>query len=254
LVCVHSLITEGVFTPEGEFLLLPVPATSLLADIEERFRRLLLTRLNRAERLSEAFLNKLLGWNPSGFSVYANQLVCHDEPDRLEKLARYLTRPPLGMDSVRGQNDGRVEVSTPPQPATAETALKLDPLDWIHALCQQIPDPGQHLTSFYGAYANRIRKGLFKDTSPNPSYGPAPQPEPDPASPRATRASWARLIRKVFEVDPLLCPKCGAELKILAVITQPAVVDRILSHLETRSTQARPPPSSRSLHESVPAL
>ena len=72
---IHSLITEGVFTPEGEFLALPVPATSLLADIEERFRRLLRQRLNRAERLSEAFLNNLLGWNPSGFSVYANQLV-----------------------------------------------------------------------------------------------------------------------------------------------------------------------------------
>jgi len=36
---------------------------------------LLLQRLNRAERLSEAFLNNLLGWNPSGFSVDANQLV-----------------------------------------------------------------------------------------------------------------------------------------------------------------------------------
>ena len=52
-----------------------MPAASLLADIEERFRRLLLQRLNRAERLSEAFLNNLLGWNPSGFSVYAHQLV-----------------------------------------------------------------------------------------------------------------------------------------------------------------------------------
>jgi len=72
---IHSLITEGVFTPEGEFLALPVPAASLLADIEERFRRLLLQRLNRAERLSEAFLNNLFGWNPSGFSVYAHQLV-----------------------------------------------------------------------------------------------------------------------------------------------------------------------------------
>jgi len=78
-----------------------VPAASLLADIEERFRRLLLQRLNRAERLSEAFLNNLLGWNPSGFSVDANQLVFDDEPDRLERLARYLTRAPIAVDAVR---------------------------------------------------------------------------------------------------------------------------------------------------------
>jgi len=156
----HSLITEGVFTSEGEFLPLPLPATSLLADIEERFRHLLLKRLNRAQRLSPAFLNKLLGWNPSGFSVYANQLVFHDEPDRLERLARYLTRAPLGVDTVRTKDDGQVEVSTPPLPRTANTVLRLDALDWIHAICQQIPDRGQHLTRYYGAYANRNRNSV----------------------------------------------------------------------------------------------
>ena len=87
---IHSLLTEGVFTPQGEFLPLPIPATSLLEDIEERFRRLLLKRLHHAERLSEEFMNKLMQWNPSGFSVYAEQLVSEQEPQRLEKLARYL--------------------------------------------------------------------------------------------------------------------------------------------------------------------
>jgi len=134
---IHSLITEGVFTPEGEFLALPVPATSLLADIEERFRRSLLQRLNRAERLSEAFLNNLFGWNPSGFSVYSNQLVFDDEPDRLERLTRYLTRAPIAVDAVRTDDDACVEVTTPHQSVTGDTVLQLDPLDWIHAICQQ---------------------------------------------------------------------------------------------------------------------
>ena len=131
-------MTEGVFTPEGEFLALPATAASLLADIEERFRRLLRQRLNRAERLSEAFLNNLLGWNPSGFSVYANQLVFVDEPDRLERLARYLTRAPIAVDAVRTDDDARVEVTTPHQSVTGDIVLQLDPLDWIHAICQQI--------------------------------------------------------------------------------------------------------------------
>ena len=97
-----------------------------------------------------------------------------------------------------------------------------------------IPDRGQHLTRFYGAYANRIRKALFKDGSENPSYRSPPQPEPHPASTATpvNRASWARLIRKVFEVDPLICPNCGAEMKLLAVIAEPKVVDRILARLQ----------------------
>ena len=65
------MVTEGVFTPQGEFVPLPTPATYILPDIEERFRKLLLKSLHRAQRLSETFMNKLLEWNPSGFSVHA---------------------------------------------------------------------------------------------------------------------------------------------------------------------------------------
>jgi len=48
---------------------------------------------------------------------------------------------------------------------------------------------------------------------------------------RSRRRSWARLLRRIFEVDPLLCPRCGVEMKRVAVIQDVAVVDRILAHL-----------------------
>ena len=48
---------------------------------------------------------------------------------------------------------------------------------------------------------------------------------------RRPRPGWARLLRKIFEVDPLLCPKCGVEMEVASVITEPAVIDRILKHL-----------------------
>jgi hypothetical protein len=92
---------------------LPEPPTSILANIEERFRHLLLKRLYRAQRLSQAFRSRLVGWTPSGFSVDANQLVFDHEPHRLERLARYLTRPPMAVSSVRTNDDGRVEVEIP---------------------------------------------------------------------------------------------------------------------------------------------
>ncbi|GAH54145.1 unnamed protein product, partial [marine sediment metagenome] len=46
-----------------------------------------------------------------------------------------------------------------------------------------------------------------------------------------SRASWARLIKKVYEVDPLVCKKCQSPMKILAVITDPEEVKKILRHL-----------------------
>jgi hypothetical protein len=43
--------------------------------------------------------------------------------------------------------------------------------------------------------------------------------------------TWARLIQKIYEVDPLICPKCGSEMKVLAVITDRYEVRKILKHL-----------------------
>ena len=45
------------------------------------------------------------------------------------------------------------------------------------------------------------------------------------------KRAWARLLAKVYEVDPMVCPKCGAEMKVIAVIEDPDELRRILRHL-----------------------
>lgn len=49
----------------------------------------------------------------------------------------------------------------------------------------------------------------------------------------ARKRAWARLLAKVYEVDPLVCPKCGAEMKVIAIIEDPDKLKRILRHLVT---------------------
>jgi hypothetical protein len=62
-----------------------------------------------------------------------------------------------------------------------------------------------------------------------------PQPydveEADSVSDKESRSTWARLIAQVYEVDPLVCPRCSAPMRILAVITEPEEVRKILRHL-----------------------
>ena len=70
-----------------------MPATYIIKDIEENFRKILLERLHRAERLSKDFMNKLLQWNPSGFSAFAGQVVFDDEPQKLEQLTDMVHAP-----------------------------------------------------------------------------------------------------------------------------------------------------------------
>ena len=144
---VHALATDGLLAREGEF----VPLEPDVRAVEERFRRLVIAALARAERLSEEFALTLLSWERSGFSVYAEQVVLAEEKARLARLARYVARAPLPDARVREGPDGRLLVRTGP----GEVAFS--PLELIHALSQQIPDRGQHLVRYYGAYANRAQ-------------------------------------------------------------------------------------------------
>ena len=66
---------------------------------------------------------------------------------------------------------------------------------------------------------------------------------------RKSQANWARLIQKVYEVDPLECPQCHHTMRIIAVIDEIAVIRRILKHLrlwepapEQPNHPARDPP------------
>ncbi len=243
---VHCLVTEGAFTREREFL--PLLFVDVRA-IERLFQALLLRRLYAAERLSEEFIERLEGWRHSGFSVYGEQVVMPDEPERLERLARYLTRPPLPVASVSHDDDGRVRVKTPPDPRTGATELLLDPLEWVHRICLQIPDPRYHLTRSYGAYANKVRRLRVPGGDIPPRVSTEEEEETDFV--KARKASWARLIRRIYEVDPLLCPRCATVMDVLAVITEPSVIDRILRHrtdagIDGPFEEARPPPPATS--------
>ena len=73
-----------------------------------------------------------------------------------------------------------------------------------------------------------------------PDNPPVQLPPLEPAQ-RAARSRWARLIARIYEVSPLSCPNCGAEMRILALITDPGVIGAILSHLDLPT---RPPARS----------
>ena len=50
------------------------------------------------------------------------------------------------------------------------------------------------------------------------------------------------MIRKVFEVDPLLCPSCGGKMSIIVFIEDHKVIDKIIAHLKLTFMAERPPP------------
>ncbi len=274
----HAIVTEGVFTKDGRYHPVIWPPEEVL---EDAFRRRFLRALERAERLRPETRARLLSWRHSGFSVKATQRVASTERGRLARLARYATRVVVAVGAMGFREDGRVEIETPPDPVTSSTVLVLDRLELVHALCQQVPDQGMHLVRFYGAYSNRRRNALRRlrgevEGAPagDGALGPRPRAAPPAATPApcgseeasavpgppdrpptaaevARAVSWAKLLRKVFEVDPLRCPRCGGSMAVVAWITEAATIDRILAHRRRRGiespfegAQARAPPAA----------
>jgi hypothetical protein len=225
----HGLVTDGAFSPDGEFLRLPSLDPSAVCQL---FRRLLLLRLHQAERLSEAFMQNLLSWVHPGFSVYAGPPVDAAETASMESQARYITRPVLAMDALEKLDNGSLALETPPDPRTGATSIERDPLEWIHRITSHIPDPRRHCQRFYGAYSNRGRiRVAARDDETAGLPVPAPERDNSEAS-REARSTWARLVRKIFEADPLLC-SCGGRMRIVSFITDPRVIDLILRHRES---------------------
>ncbi len=66
-----------------------------------------------------------------------------------------------------------------------------------------------------------------------------------PPSLQEARRRWAELLRRIFEVDPLRCSRCAHEMRIVAFITEPRVIDLILAHrrrIATEPRRSRAPP------------
>ena len=104
---------------------------------------------------------------------------------------------------------------------------------WLELLLTHVPDRGEHLVRYYGHYSSRSRGERAKasrerhDTSASDS----PALLREQAAMQRARASWARLIAKVYEVDPLVCPRCAGPMRVIALIEESTVVRRILEHL-----------------------
>ena len=124
------------------------------------------------------------------------------------------------------------------------------PCDFIAAITQHIPDKSFQLVRYYGWYSNKMRGQRDKRAAKEAKAAGNAVEVIDVAEhqPRCIPSpKWRELIKKVWEADPLLCPKCSREMRIVALIDEREVIERILRHLglwETgvRVSPARAPP------------
>ena len=61
---------------------------------------------------------------------------------------------------------------------------------------------------------------------------------------KAFRRNWARLIQKIYEADPLICPKCSGVMRVIAFIEDPNVIKKILKQLSLWDVKRKPRPTA----------
>ena len=64
-----------------------------------------------------------------------------------------------------------------------------------------------------------------------------------PAHCKAARYVWALLLARIYEVLPLVCPKCGGEMRIIAFINDDLVIREILGHIGAPTSAPRIAPA-----------
>jgi hypothetical protein len=112
-------------------------------------------------------------------------------------------------------------------------------LDWLARLVTHIPNKGEQLVRYYGYYSNKSRGMRKKKDGDNK----VPALVESDLSRKRFRKNWARLIQKIYNVDPLCCPKCNGPMRIISFIEDELTVKKILKHLGLWMTYNHGPPS-----------
>jgi len=236
----HCLISDGCLMPQGSFNVLPKID---MKEVEKLFRHKVFKMLLKHKKIGPKLVERLLTWRHSGFSIHNQvRIQSHDQRGR-ETLAQYILRSPFSQEKITYHPKSRtVLYRSKMNPVLKRNFVVFDVLDWILAITTHIPNKGEQLVRYYGFYSN-VSRGKRKKAQPDEQNTGEPEftETPPPPLSRVLKKHWAHFIQKVYETDPLVCPKCKGTMRIISFIDQPPVIRKILEHLGLWEQPHAPP-------------
>jgi hypothetical protein len=179
---------------------------------------------------------------------------------KLEKVCRYLLRPAFAEGRLSLRADGKVEYAFRKPRWDGGTSVVLEPLELMGKLAALVPAPRSHVVRYHGVLApsHEWRESVLPPPPEDKECGARREIEPWDGEeqerawreerrgrPKRKALDWAALIRRSLKLDVLACPKCGGRMKVIATITEPGLVRRILRSMGlSTEIPARAPPRS----------
>ena len=193
-----------------------------------------------------------------GFSLHAGIDIDPGQRQKLERLCRYVSRPPVAVDRMALTASGQVRYSLKTPYRDGTTHIVLEPLDLMARLAALVPPPRMHLTRYHGVFAphSKLRAAVTPAGRGKGKKPPAEEGADKPATPRHVAMNWAKRLKRVFGVEIEACARCGGKLRVIVSIEEPQVIAKILAHLERTAPDhyqpelplgARAPPVQSSL-------
>jgi Putative transposase len=162
-----------------------------------------------------------------GVNVHAKQLVDGRDRRQLERLCRYITRPPVAQERLELRADGRIELTLKSIWRDGTRALLFEPHDLLTRLVAAVPAPRFHLLRYFGVLSRHsaLRAEVVPKAAADPTQSRPPPAQGDQLSlldsddtteRPAPRNRWAWLLAVT------LCPADGpARAPVAPVTCQP---------------------------------
>ncbi len=236
-----------------------MPTDADIQSVQARVRQRVLRWFARQGYLDKDDAKDMAEWhNDGGFSVDASVRIEADARAGLERLLRYCARPPFALERLEAIDGQRLMYHLPKAQPNGCTELILTPLELIDRLAALIPPPHTHRHRYHGVLApnatlraavTALAREASNGTQQRTGHDKKDTEEAAEALWRSpARYLWAMLLARIYESALLTCPQCGADMRIIAFITDGASVGRILEHIgepvqPPRIEPARGPPA-----------
>lgn len=236
----HIIAADGCFNKSGDFIRGRIPIEK---DLEEAFKYEILMMLKKEGRIFDITIENMNTWKHSGFNIYCGLPILPDDEEGIVNLAKYIIRAPISQERMYyipadESLDGNAKVIYRSKSSNLkETFLAAD---FLAKLITHIPNKGEQLVRYYGFYSNKSR-GLRKKAGKDETV---PSLIKSNISKKKFKKNWARLIQKIYNVDPLTCPKCSGEMRIVAFIEDEYLIKKILKHLNLWFSENKSPPKT----------
>jgi hypothetical protein len=184
------------------------------------------------------------------YSLHAGVRIAARDRSALERLCRYILRPPLSHSRLSERDDGNLVLRLKTPWRNGTTAIVLSPSELLQRLAAIIPRPRVHQLTYHGVLAGNA--AWRSQIVPTPPEAPArgclhtarTRPERDRSKWRGRWIAWAQLLFRVFGVESLRCD-CGAWMAVHAIVIGPPAIQRAIQTLQPKLlVRTRAPPGN----------